>query len=208
MGKTNSLIDKLNSQVSNLVRFPNIQSNTFDSLQRYLLRYWQRTYGVNYIGTVQNVSPGITSGGATNQLDITSKTFSQDFLNAPVTGGLGSILNTQAIATSYTSSSTRFLVIAVHGVKADTGLNVGATANNIIYIANHVHNFPPGTSLTLNTPKNAGIPVTVKGYKGNGVMQVNEDLVLDVMTINVGGTDYEKNSGSFPYVEYSKTLTM
>ena len=211
MGMTNTLLDKFNSQVSSLERFPNIQSTTYDTLQRYLARYWQRTYGVNFVDTVTSLSPSVST--SSNTVSLLSKNYAADLLKAPVSGGLGSVLNTKNPVTSFTSSRTRFLVIAVHGTISDLGgVNQSATGKNVIYLANHVYSFAPGTGssgeLVLHTPKNNSIPVSIKGYKGNGVVEVNESLVLDVMNINSGGTDYEKNSDSFPYLEYTKTMTL
>ena len=219
MGVTNTQLDKLNSLVSNLKRYPNIQTNTYDSLQRYLSRYWQRTYGVNFVNTINSTLPTIKVNFNPSSVILGTGTSSTPSASAGAglfpTSGLGASLSTQSAYTSYTSSLTRLLVLAVHGTKTETGDNKGATAKNVIFLANQVYNFPPNTGadagiangdLKLYTPKNNGVPVSVKGYKGNGVIEINEDLILDVMTINSGGTDYEKNSNSFPYLEYTKIM--
>jgi len=201
MGQTNSLLDKLNAQAANQVNYPNIQANTYNNLQRILLRYWLRTYGVSYSlngvsSTTSSAIGSATANATTAKVVAAAQAAAQAAANP--------------VPASNFSNPTSFLVLAVHGsisaVGGTTGGNVGATGNNVIYIANHMYSFPPGTPLTLNTPNNQGVPVTVKGYKGNGAIEVNEDLVLDILSINSGGTDYQTNYASFPNIVFNKNL--
>lgn len=175
VNRTNTLLDKLKSQASNLISNPNIQLNTFDSLQRNLQRYWKRTYGVNFLTLTTNIPSLGTSSPVTPTSSITG---------------------------------ARFLVLSVQGAKnLDGTTNKRASGKNVIFIANYVYNMRPGTVMTLNTPRNRNVRVTVQGYIGLGAIAVNEILTTDVLDINSGGTDYESNYGAFPYVEYLGSMT-
>jgi len=101
--------------------------------------------------------------------------------------------------------NVQYLVISVQG--QDSTVTTPQSVKSIIFLANHVFSPPPNFKMTLNTPKNQNVEVTVKEVVGNGAISVYESLIEDISTIKIYAGRTKNTSGNAPYVQVGLDLS-